>query len=283
MRPMAVSERQPLSKADLSRRLDTKWCGRAIHLLEEVGSTNAFALDCAARGAEHGTVIAAESQTAGRGREGRMWFSPPYENLYLTVLLKRLPDADRSPWIPLLAGLATARAVEALTSQSPSLKWPNDILLDEGKIGGVLCEQASRGTHLGGVAVGIGLNVNTSREAFPDALQGGATSIAAQTGRSWEREGLVVQMLQEFERLYDQLCEAEGGRALREAYVARCSTLGRRVRVILTSQRTIVGDAIDLGPDGALRIRSVGSAGENKTPPLDQLVEVRAGDVFHLR
>lgn len=283
MRFMAVSDHQPLSKEAITKQLNTKWCGRAIHLFGEVGSTNAVALDCASQGAEHGTVVVAESQTAGRGREGRIWFSPPYENLYLTILLKRLPEAERSPWIPLLAGLATARAVESLTSQSPSLKWPNDVLLDRHKIGGVLCERASRGALVGGVAVGIGLNVNTSREAFPDFLRGEATSIAAQTGRPWVRDGFVSRILQEFERLYDELLGAEGYSALRDAYVDRCATLGRRVRVITTSERILEGDAVDLGPDGALRIRLLGSEGGGNVPTLDRLVEVRSGDVFHLR
>jgi BirA family biotin operon repressor/biotin-[acetyl-CoA-carboxylase] ligase len=260
----------------IQMRLRTRAFGRRLHLLDEVGSTNEQALALLQQGEPDGTTVVADRQTAGRGRQGRSWHSPPGRNLYFSVILRRRVArrqlASWLPWVPLVSALAVARAVEAGTGLRPSLKWPNDLLLGARKVGGLLCESGALSSEEPAVVVGVGLNVNQPADAFPAELRDIATSLAVEAGQSFDRATLLAALLNELEPTQDRLLGPES-RSVRDEYRTRCATLGRLVQVTLAGGESLVGSAEALGDDGALVVRPEGG----------EAVEVRAADITHLR
>jgi BirA family biotin operon repressor/biotin-[acetyl-CoA-carboxylase] ligase len=267
----------------LQAGLRTQRLGRTLRLFDEVDSTNLVATEMAQRGADHGTVVVAERQTAGKGRLGRSWFSPAGEGLYCSILLRSeysrsLPD--RLTWIPLISAMATARAIDQTTGLAVRLKWPNDVLLGERKVGGLLCESGGRASgpshavgHPGYVIVGIGLNVNI--EIFPEDLRDVATSLAIAAGCPVDRTRLLTALLNELEMTIESLSTASDLDLVR-SYTAVCATLGRRVKLELAGNESLTGWAQAIGPDGSLRVIRDG-------PQADSMVAVRAGEVVHVR
>lgn len=279
------SDFQPLTAEAVRARLVTKTLGRTLHVLEETPSTNTTALTLAQQGAEDGTVIVADRQTAGRGRLGRHWHSPPGVNLYCSVILRRRPTPERRmswlSWVPLLSAVAVARAVQAEAGVLPTLKWPNDLMVGQRKLGGLLCESGGLGELDRVVVVGLGLNVNAGPDAFPGELREVATSLACETGRLFDRAALLASVLAELEHRYDAFPLQEAGEWMHE-YATLCSTLGRSVRAEVAGGETLEGWAEGIGSDGSLRIRltrptALGSA------QAGLVVEVRAADIMHVR
>ncbi|MGQ0809763.1 MAG: biotin--[acetyl-CoA-carboxylase] ligase [Nitrospiraceae bacterium] len=277
-----MNNSSPLTVDAIQALLQTQCLGRTIHLLEQTESTNSMAFELAASGVPDGTVIVAEAQTAGRGRRGRAWFSPPGKNLYCSVILRKPLARDRwstwISWIPLVSALSAAEAIQQVTSLSPFLKWPNDLLLHQKKVGGILCESATHPQKGPFVVVGIGVNVNTRVEEFSQNLRGIATSLLEERSRQVDRCVLLASLLNELESRLTILLEENIG-SLSQAYAQRCLTLGRQVRVTLAPGVSIEGLAHSIGSDGSLRI--LPAAGLFPTQA-QSLVEVRAGDVVHL-
>jgi BirA family biotin operon repressor/biotin-[acetyl-CoA-carboxylase] ligase len=266
-----VGERVPLDEAALSRaviRPGGFW--RSITVTGRTGSTNTDLLARAAGGAPEGSVLAAEEQTAGRGRMGRSWQSPPGAALTFSVLLRPagVPPGRRG-WVPLLTGIAVVTAVRNLTGLDARLKWPNDVLVGDRKLAGILAEQAGDA-----IVAGVGVNVSSTRAELPVPA---ATSLTLEGAAGTGRERLLVAVLGELEHRYLVWTRAESpgdadGSGLREEY-RRCSaTLGRRVRVEFPGGDVAEGTALDVDAAGRLMIRAPGGD-----------LEVSAGDVVHLR
>lgn len=273
MRSSASS--QPLTADAVRSALTTRVLGRSLYLFDETPSTNSAAATFAHDGAPHGTLVVAERQTAGRGRLGRQWYSTAAGNLYCSVLLRELPMANRVSWIPLIAAVASASAVEQVTGLRTSLKWPNDIQVADRKIGGILCESTGLGTSSAVLIVGIGLNVNANRAELPDEIRPFASTMATEAGRSFRRADLIGRVLAEFELRYEKLLSADSPLTLDE-YRARCTTLGQFVRAELGQGHWVQGRAAAITDDGALELMPDDRA---TTSP----IYVRAGDVAHLR
>jgi BirA family biotin operon repressor/biotin-[acetyl-CoA-carboxylase] ligase len=219
-------------------------------------STNRHALDAARDGADDGLVVVADVQTAGRGRLGRSWESPPGSSLLVTVLLRR-PAVDHAV---MAAGVALARAVEQVGGIDVALKWPNDVVVGDRKLAGLLAE--SEGDRL---VIGAGCNVNW--ESFPDELEGTATACNLEAGHPVDRDALLDAYVDE---LADVLA---AGDVVLDEYRARLATLGRRVRVHQVRGDDLEGTAIAVTDDGALVVRD--DAGTEHI--------VVAADVHHLR
>jgi BirA family biotin operon repressor/biotin-[acetyl-CoA-carboxylase] ligase len=254
---------------------------RAVEVLASTGSTNADLLARAAVGAPEGVVLAAEEQTAGRGRLGRNWVSPPRAALTFSLLVR--PDtvpAARRGWLPLLAGVSVASAVRAAAGVEAWLKWPNDVLAGSAKLGGILAEAAGDA-----VVVGIGLNVSTEPSELPPPgpTPGGAlsaTSLRVLGAGTGDRERLLTEILAAFEHWYQAWRQAGGDPdrcGLRAEYTRLCATIGRRVRVELPGDQELSGLAAGVDPDGRLLVRVSAPEGP------DAEVPVAAGDVVHLR
>jgi BirA family biotin operon repressor/biotin-[acetyl-CoA-carboxylase] ligase len=246
-----------------------------LDVAASTGSTNADLLAAAGSGAAEGQVLAAEEQTAGRGRLGRPWTSVPGASLTFSVLLRpaAVPLAQRG-WLPLLAGVATATAVRSVAGIGAGLKWPNDVLAGERKLAGILAEQSPDGAA---VVIGIGLNVTTPADALPPPTPGGLapTSLLAE-GAAADRADLLLTLLDQLERWYTAFrSDPDAVRSgLLDAYRPLCVTLGQPVRVSLPGGRELTGTATDVDADGHLLV-APGPGG----PP----VPVSAGDVIHVR
>ena len=247
---------------------------RSVEVTPVTGSTNADLLARAAAGEPEGAVLAAEQQSAGRGRLGRTWVSPPRAALTFSVLLRpaAVPRA-RLGWLPLLAGVAVAAAIRDVTGLDARLKWPNDVLIGPGKVGGILAESAGDA-----VVAGIGVNVSTGPAELPPPGPGAlaATSLGLEGAASLDRARLLAEILAGLERRYRAWCQVFGDTersGLRAEYTGLCATLGRRVRVELPGGRRLGGLAAALDEDGRLLVSA---------PPAADL-PVAAGDIVHLR
>jgi BirA family transcriptional regulator, biotin operon repressor / biotin---[acetyl-CoA-carboxylase] ligase len=239
-----------------------------VRVVAETGSTNADLLAAAKTGASEGVVLAADTQSAGRGRLGRRWVSPPGTSLSFSVLLRPVAvPAARRAWVPLLAGVAVAAAVRGEAAVDAGLKWPNDVLARGGKLAGILAEQAGDA-----IVVGIGVNVTVGRDDLPAA---GATSLLLEGAASTDRERLLAAVLGQLGRWYlgwkDEAGDADRS-GLRQEYLRWCATVGQQVRVSLPGGTTVTGEAADVDRAGRLVVRS--AAG---------LIPVSAGDVVHVR
>jgi len=213
--------------------------------------------------------VLAEAQTAGRGRRGRTWSSPPCRNLYFSVVLRpELPTA-RATELTLLAAVAVCEAVRE-AGVAATIKWPNDVVVGGRKLAGILAELAADPDELQWLVLGVGVNVNLSAAEIPPELRDIATSMAIERGQPVPRVLFTAGLLRALEAWLERHRE-DGFEAVREAWKARSDTLGREVRVRLRGV-DLVGVAEDIDHSGALLVRT--DAG---------LERVHAGDVEHLR
>ena len=255
----APAPRSPLDAARLA--VPTGW---RVEVLAEAPSTNAVVADRARQGEEPGLVLVTEHQTAGRGRLDRSWETPARTSLTFSVLLQ--PDVPPSEWawLPLLTGYAVQAA---LGDRLPdvALKWPNDVLVEDRKVAGILVERVE--TPSGPMAVvGTGINVDQTLDELPVAM---ATSVVLESGEPVDRTELLGMVLGSLHSLQGLLGDLG---ALRTAYGDVCSTLGRTVDVHLPSGEVRRGEALDVDAGGRLVVSSA-----------DGTLTVSAGDVVHVR
>ncbi|MFN8125750.1 MAG: biotin--[acetyl-CoA-carboxylase] ligase [Candidatus Nanopelagicales bacterium] len=237
---------------------------RDVTVLDSTGSTNADLLAALADGAGEGTVIAAGEQTAGRGRQGREWASPPGTSLSFSVVLA--PPADRAGFVPALTGIAVARAIRGLTDLDVSLKWPNDVLVGGGKVAGILAEGGPTG-----LVVGCGINVTVPVGELPVAT---ATSLSAH-GADVSRGRLLVTVLEQLHAANELWREAGyhvEGSGLLDAYRTLCATVGADVQVAMPDGSELVGHAEGIDDEGRLVLVTA-----------DGSRALTAGDVTHVR
>lgn len=224
-----------------------------FHLKQETGSTNDDLRALAGEGAPEGTVIFSERQLQGRGRRGRVWFAPAGEALQFSVLLRPPIAPGQGTLIPLLTAAAVYRALTALGVPDVGIKWPNDVLIDGKKVCGVLCEMSVSLEGIDYALLGIGLNVTTSTEQFPEELREIACSLASATGKNWNRKEVWVAVLNELETLIRALWNGNRAEIL-EAWRAGAVTPGQLVDVMLANGSTVTGQATGVTEDGALRL-----------------------------
>jgi BirA family biotin operon repressor/biotin-[acetyl-CoA-carboxylase] ligase len=273
----------PLTRDTIHSTLSTMWVGHRIELFDCLPSTNREAVQLAQAEVEHGTVVVADSQTAGRGRLSRSWFSPAGANLYCSVVLRTARPPERLTewlsWLPLVSALAAAEAIEQVSSIHVSVKWPNDLLISERKVGGILCESGT-GTRSGPFQIiGIGVNVNIDRNDWPADLRASATSIWDERKIVVDRNRLLAQLLHELEQCLDELA-IHGTSRLALAYHQRCATIGHRVQATLANGEVLVGLAEGVGQDGSLRVQPQATQLGSGTP---EVVHLRVADIIHIR
>jgi BirA family biotin operon repressor/biotin-[acetyl-CoA-carboxylase] ligase len=250
--------------------LATLWLAREIEWLEVTDSTNRVAGERAAEGVAHGYTVVAEGQTAGRGRLGRSFFSPPHLNLYTSVVLRPALTLAEAPTAILAAGVAVAETVasEVGAAAGVELKWPNDVLLGGRKTSGILMELAAEATRVRHLVLGIGVNLNLPRERFPAEFRASATSLASHLGRPVDRAAFARRLYGTLEDVID-LHAARGFAALRPRFDRFYRMAGRHVVVSETGGGRLEGTALEPDAEGALVVRRADGAE----------VRVVAGDV----
>jgi BirA family biotin operon repressor/biotin-[acetyl-CoA-carboxylase] ligase len=230
--------------------LATNRLGKKIHYFLKIDSTNSHARRLAERGAQDGEILIAEQQTAGRGRLGREWISPAYVNLYCSVILRPKLPPVHAPQVTLMAAVALADAVASFLPVTPTIKWPNDILVQGKKLAGILTESSCDAEHLEFVILGIGVNLNYPEELMPETIRQHATSALIAGRKTIRREVFVQRLIQDLDRCYGILQESGFG-ALAPRWEARFGLRGSRVRVELMGG-VIFGTARGIDGDGAL-------------------------------
>jgi BirA family transcriptional regulator, biotin operon repressor / biotin---[acetyl-CoA-carboxylase] ligase len=239
-----------------------------VRIHDELPSTNTALVEEARAGAPEGLVLVADHQTAGRGRLGRSWSAEPGTALLVSVLLRPPLPVDEVPLVLMAAGLAACDGVEAAAGFRPRLKWPNDLVVDDRKLAGLLSEA----TGAGEPAVILGLGVNVGPAAYPKELAADAVSCEEVASRPVDRSALLVGFLRGLESRYATVLGGKRDDTL-AAYRADSATLGRRVRVELTAGDALEGAASGLADDGRLVVTDDKGS--------EHLINV--GDVKHLR
>ncbi|MCU0502356.1 MAG: biotin--[acetyl-CoA-carboxylase] ligase [Anaerolineae bacterium] len=259
-----------LSAETIMAALTTRRLGRPTRFFPRIGSTNDVAHELAAAGAAEGLLVLADEQTAGRGRLDRSWWAPPGASVLMSLLLRPALPTHRAGQLPMCLGLAAVEELEAVTALHPALKWPNDIVWEGRKLGGMLSELRADGERFDYAVLGLGINVNmTFDEPAAGDLAATAVSLRTIVGRPVDRAALVIALLERCEAWYERLLSGE---SLHEAWAARLDTLGRQVVVALPTG-TLTGVAVGVTPEGALIVRRPDGTDET----------IWAGDVTRLR
>jgi BirA family biotin operon repressor/biotin-[acetyl-CoA-carboxylase] ligase len=219
----------PLAE-ELRRGLTARIVGREIRYLAETDSTNRQAYALGEAGAAEGLVVIADRQSAGKGRLGRTWTSPPGVNLYLSVLLRPPLPPQAAPQLTFLSALAVSRAIVAVSGLEPTHKWPNDILLGGCKVAGLLNEMSAESDRIRFVVLGIGVNLNMTVDQFPDDLRTPATSLLLAGGVPVSRAAFGRVLLEQLDSLYAEYLR-HGSAPVLAAWEARCDLIGKQVEV----------------------------------------------------
>jgi len=234
-----------MSRDEILSRLRSEYMGRSLYYYEETDSTNLRIRQLADEGAGEGTLAVSDMQTAGRGRRGRGWISPPGMNIYMSLLLKPDIAPSDAPMITIIMAMAVCDAVCDMVGgagvvpgadrETPDvrIKWPNDIVVNGRKVCGILTEMVLDGDQIRDVTVGVGINVNQSdRELFPQEIRETATSLRLESGHDVDRAELVARIMGIFEKLYEQFIQDRNLGFLRARYEERLSGIGSEVRVL---------------------------------------------------
>jgi BirA family transcriptional regulator, biotin operon repressor / biotin---[acetyl-CoA-carboxylase] ligase len=262
-----ISSPDRLFPAEVAAHLQTKCIGKKIYYFDEVPSTMDVAADLGLKGAHEGTVILAELQTKGKGRLGRIWFSPRYKGAYFSLILKPRISPNQAAVLTLLCAVSICEAIKAVTGIEAQIKWPNDILINQKKVGGILTELNAEMDEIRFVVIGVGINVNNDRKS----LISGATSLKEHKKETVGRVELLQEILRRIEKNYLVFLE-KGSRPIIDKWREHTITLGKRVK-IYSHHEHVEGEAVDIDNDGALLLR--------KDSGLTQ--KITSGDVVHCR
>jgi BirA family biotin operon repressor/biotin-[acetyl-CoA-carboxylase] ligase len=240
-----------------------------LDVVEQTGSTNADLAARAATGdASDGAVLLTDHQTSGRGRLDRSWSAPAGSSLAVSMLLLPRVPAARWTWLPLVCGMAVSEGIRRATGVQTTLKWPNDVMVGDRKLCGILAEQVLTPTGPGCV-LGVGINTDLTEEQLPVPW---ATSLRLAGATTRNKTTLTATVLRAFALLYDHWQTEDDPADLARSYVARCSTIGRQVRVVLSGEDGVTGRAEAIDDDGRLVV-TTGSGRQ----------VFGAGDIIHLR
>ena len=249
----------------ITEAVHTKWAGKTVHFVKETDSTNEWAKQLSRQGAPHGTLAAAEFQSAGKGRLGRIWKAPEGSSVMMSLLLRPSFEPQYASMLTLVMGLSAARAIGD-SGIDVSIKWPNDIVASGRKLCGILTEMGLENGKIREVVVGVGINVNT--ESFPEELADKATSMYLETGKYTDRNRLIAGVLENFEQYYGKFVRTCDLGGMLEDYNRLLANRDRPVRV-LDRQNPFEGTALGISSTGGLLVRT--ETGEIR--------EVRGGEV----
>ena len=218
----------PDLKAALSRPAEKR--PHELFFFDTAASTNIIAMEMAAEGCTEGAIVIADTQTAGKGRLGRTWLSPPGSNLYMSIVVRPVIPPRDATALTLLSAVACASAITNHCGVPVSIKWPNDLLVENLKIGGILTEIRADIDRIYHAVVGIGINVNIARKDLPAEIRHIATSVLIKSGNSFNRTGLAAEIITEFDKWYGLLI-IHGKKLITEKWTELSATIGKQVRV----------------------------------------------------
>lgn len=272
------------SPTELAAAFPNKQVGTTLFAFEEMSSTNSFGLELIHQTPQDGILICTNGQSRGRGRLERRWFSPPCLNIYASLVKQLQPTfpIQNTGWIPLLAGVSIAKTLKEITDLPLSLKWPNDILIQKKKVGGILCESANDRNGTRWVVIGFGINVNLNTATLPVELQETATSLRQESGHDWDRLTLLRKITMALEEEFAELANSHTGilNQANENYQRYSSTIGHIIQVQFPDGSNLTGFAQAIGEQGQLQVRPISS---QVTTQFDKIVDVHSADILHIR
>ncbi len=227
---LLTQEGEVYGQSELESRMDTRWAGHPVSFYDMLDSTNLRAKLDAENGASEGALVAADMQTAGRGRRGRAWSSPAGVNVYFTLILKPEFEPARASMVTLLMALAVAKGIRETCGAEALIKWPNDIVVNGKKVCGILTEMSVEREFIQYVVIGVGINVGM--QEFVPEIAAAATCLQAECGGPVSKAGLIVNSMKAFEEYYDGFRCASDLSGVLEEYNALLVNRGREVRVL---------------------------------------------------
>lgn len=247
-----------LDKEIFEGTLKTRLIGRpssgSNEVHESIDSTNTRAIQLAREGCSEGTVVLARQQTAGRGRLGRQWLSPPDSGLYMSTVLRPSQALVDLPVTTLCIGVAAVRSVFAIAGVEAGLKWVNDLIYDGKKLGGILAEMTAGDQNQPALVVGIGINIRGNKNEVPEELQNKMTWLEQASGTSIDPNALAAELCAQIEDVYFRAADGQVGRILDE-WRALSVTLGNEI-MVTTGSTQFRGTAIDITASGALIVET---------------------------
>jgi BirA family biotin operon repressor/biotin-[acetyl-CoA-carboxylase] ligase len=239
-----------IKASEISKDLNTQHVGKDLYVYREVGSTNTLAKFLSETGAENGTVVIAEKQTAGKGRSGKAWESP-LGGVWLSIILT--PDVNHSnlPFITLATGVAVAKALEKIGIKNSEIKWPNDIIINDRKVCGILTEAMTKLNAIESVIIGVGIDVNVNYDQLPEELQEITTTVEKELKKKTDENHLIRLFLEEFEKTSELFSRKEYEEILKE-WRKRSYTIGKTVEVRKPYNEYYYAYVAGIGKDGAL-------------------------------
>ena len=237
-----------MTREKIQRGLTAKWAGCEIVYFEETDSTNRQARMLAREGARHGTLVIADTQSAGRGRRGRGWISPVGEGIFMSLILRPQTPPSEVAKLSLTLALAVSRAIERETGLDARIKWPNDIVIGGRKVCGLLLEMDATAEKVDSIVAGVGINVH--QRVFDEEIAHTASSLDLLAGGRVSRSAIIRAFLEEFERAM-----ALSDEEMMDAYRARSATIGQKVQVISLSG-TYAGMAQGITESGSLLVET---------------------------
>lgn len=238
-----------IQSSEISKNLNTTYIGKELFIYKEVSSTNTIA-KFLSKDVENGSVIIAEKQTAGRGRSGKAWQSP-LGGIWLSIVLNSEHDNAKIPFITLATGVAAAKAFEKIGIENAEIKWPNDILINDKKVCGILAESESRLNKIENVIVGVGIDANLDTSKLPDELKNITTSLEAELTRKVDVNHLIALFLEEFEKIIEIFNRKDYEFILKE-WRKRSYSIGKNVEVRKPFNRSYNAYVLGISKEGAL-------------------------------
>ncbi|AYA76817.1 biotin--[acetyl-CoA-carboxylase] ligase [Bacillus sp. Y1] len=232
--------------------LKTEFIGKVIHYEEMVDSTQKIAHLLSHEGAVEGTVVIAEEQKGGRGRMDRVWHSPKSTGIWMSLILRPKIPIQRAPQLTLLTAVAIVQAIEETTSLTPQIKWPNDILIEQQKVTGILTELQADADRIISVIIGMGLNINQTEDDFPPELREIATSLRIKEGKELDRAELIKVIFQKFETLYKIFLD-KGFYPIKLLWESYAISIGKEITA-RTLNGSISGKALGITDEGVLKV-----------------------------
>lgn len=248
-----------ITAEELASQIDTEWAGQQVFCYERIDSTNIRAKQLGEEGALHGTIVVADSQSAGKGRRGRGWESPQGCSIYMSILLRPEFPPAKAPMLTLVMALSVAKGLEEATGLKAQIKWPNDIVLNKKKLVGILTEMSAEIDYINHVVIGVGINVNTA--TFPKELGGKATSLRKEMGCPVKRSPIIAAVMRQFEKYYTLFSETQDFGEMQEEYNSLLVNKGNEVRILGTKEE-YTAYALGVDKEGALLVRRADGSAE---------------------
>lgn len=247
-----IEEPDILSRDDLLIELQNNKLGNDIYYFKTIDSTNNYGKKLALDGALEGTIVLSDEQTGGRGRLGRAWVSPPGTSISMSIILRPTIYPNEAAKITEITAAAVANAISRVTKLKTGIKWPNDIIINSKKVCGILTEMSAEINSINYVIVGMGINVNINE--FPDEINNVATSLKKELNMEISRKELVINIVNEFEKLYYDFINTGDLSKTVEICKEKSVILGKMIKIINRNE-IIIAKAIDIDENGELIIK----------------------------